>query len=302
MKLPTTKQLQYFVTLAETEHFGKAAERCFVSQSAFSNAIRELESTLGTQLVDRTNRKVTITSVGRQVAKKARLCLKDIESLVDVASGLRNPLCGELRLGVIPTIAPFVLPGTLPALRRQYPELKALLTEDQTDQLINQLSDGRLDVILLALPYELKNLEVMPLFDDPFLLAYRRGTKIVDPDRFRADRLDANSVLLLEDGHCLRDHAMIACRIRGMQSVKEFSATSLLTLVEMIDADLGISFLPEMAYGSSLLKNTRVNLQPIADSSFRSIALAWRKSSGRAEEFRMLGNFLRDHYKRPSIK
>jgi LysR family hydrogen peroxide-inducible transcriptional activator len=302
MKLPTTRQLQYFVTLVETEHFGKAAERCFVSQSAFSNAIRELETTLGTQLVDRTNRNVTITSIGRQVARQARQSLEDIETLVDLASGQRKPLSGELRFGVIPTIAPFMLPKALPALRKAYPELKALLVENQTEQLCQMLADGRLDVVLLALPYALKGTEVMELFDDPFLLAYRAGTELVDPDKFRPDRLDANTVLLLEDGHCLRDHAMIACKIRGMQCVQEFSATSLLTLVEMVDADLGISFLPEMAYDSALLKNTSVKLQPVKGSSFRTIALAWRKGSGRCEEFRELGEFLRERYHPPVVK
>ena len=296
MRLPTVKQLQYFSTLVDTGHFGRAAERCFVSQSAFSSAIRELESLLGAQLVDRTNRRVTITSTGRQVAIQARLCLQDIEQLVDIASGQQEPLCGELRLGVIPTIAPFMLPKVLPKLRRQYPELKLFLIEDQTQRLYDRLMEGTLDVLLLALPFDLKGADVYPMFKDRFALAYRRDSGRVDPDNFRMSQLASDSVLLLEDGHCLRDHALEACKIRNLQKIQKFSASSLLTLVEMIDADLGVSFLPDMARGSAMLKNTRVELQPVSDQSARTIGLAWRKGSARAQEFEMLGDFFTQHF------
>lgn len=294
MKYPTVKQLRYFVALSETEHFGQAASACFVSQSAFSNAISELEHLLDVQLVDRTNRQVTITSVGQEIAIQARLCLRDIESLVEIAGGERAPLTGELRLGVIPTIAPFILPAVLPRLRKSYPELRLLLVEDQTERIHERLLDGDLDLLLLALPYELRSIEEMPLFRDRFLLACRQGTERIDPDNYRASRLQADSVLLLQDGHCLRDHALAACKLRNAQKVSRIAATSLLTLIEMVDADLGITFLPEMAKGSSLLRNTRVNLYPIGDRSFRTIGLAWRKGSNRADEFRLLGDFLRE--------
>jgi LysR family hydrogen peroxide-inducible transcriptional activator len=299
MRLPTTKQLQYFVALAETEHFGKAAEASNVSQSAFSTAIRELETTLGAQLVDRTNRQVTITAAGRIVANQARLCLHDLEDLVEIAGGQRQPLSSELHLGVIPTIAPFVLPRILPVLRERYPSLKLFLTEDQTAVLLDKLASGILDVLLLALPYDMRSVDVLPLFDDPFMLAYRRGTDRVDPDNFRISRLDADSVLLLEDGHCLRDQAMAACRLKNMQKIQSFSASSLLTLVEMVDADLGITFLPQMASDSVMLKSTKVLMQPIRDGGKRSIALAWRKGSGRADEFKLLGEFVRETYTPP---
>ena len=295
MRAPTLKQLQYFLALTETSHFGRAAERCFVSQSAFSNAIRELELALDAQLVDRTNRNVTITSTGQDVAVQARLVMQDVDALVDSAKGDRKPLTGELRLGVIPTIAPFVLPKTLPRLRRRYPELELLLAEDQTERIYGRLMDGELDALLLALPWQLRGVDEMPLYDDAFCLACRADTERVDPDNYRFSRLDSDSILLLEDGHCLRDHALAACRIRNTHKVRRFGASSLLTLIEMVDADLGITFLPEMTRGSALLRNTRVRLYPLGEGSFRTIGLVWRKGSRRVDEFRLLGEFLRDN-------
>ena len=294
MRLPTIKQLQYFLALTETGHFGRAADRCFVSQSAFSNAIQELEASLSAQLVDRTNRNVTITAKGQEVAVQARLVVRDVESLVETARGNDQPLAGELRLGVIPTIAPFMLPGALPKLRKQYPDLELLLAEDQTDRIVSRLMDGELDVLLLALPWQMQGVEELPLFRDPFCLACREGTERVDPKNYRYNRLDSDSILLLEDGHCLREHALAACKLRDTKKVRRFGASSLLTLIEMIDADLGITYLPEMARGSTLLRNTRVRLWPLGERSYRTIGLAWRKGSRRADEFRLLGEFFQD--------
>ncbi len=292
MKTPTVKQLRYFIALTESEHFGRAAERCFVSQSAFSNAIKELETTLDSQLVDRTNRNVTITATGREVAVQARLVMRDLDSLVETARGQKEPLTGELRLGVIPTIAPFILPDALPTLRKQYPDLRLLLTEDQTQRIYQRLMQGELDVLLMALPWDMHGVEQLALFRDAFCLACHVHTKHVDPDNYRFSRLDSDSILLLEDGHCLREHALAACRIRNTQKVSRFGASSLLTLIEMVDADLGITFLPEMARGSSLLSNTQVKLHSMGEKSYREIGLVWRKGSGRAEEFGLLGEFL----------
>jgi len=294
MRTPTLKQLQYFLALTETGHFGRAADRCFVSQSAFSNAIRELEVNLGTQLVDRTNRSVTITAMGKEIAVQARLVIRDVDSLVEIARGDDEPLTGELRLGVIPTIAPFLLPATLPKLRREYPTLELLLAEDQTERIYGRLLEGDLDVLLLALPWQMRGVEEMPLFKDRFCLACRDGTARVDPKNYRYNRLDSDSILLLEDGHCLREHALAACKLRDTQKVRRFGASSLLTLIEMIDADLGISFLPEMARGSTLLRNTRVKLWSMGERSYRMIGLVWRKGSRRADEFRLLGQFLKE--------
>ncbi len=284
MKTPTIKQLRYFIALTETEHFGQAAEACFVSQSAFSNAIKELETLLGVQLVDRTNRSVTIAAVGQQIASHARLVLQDLEALVEVAEGRGAPLTGELRLGVIPTIAPFVLPTLLPKLRKAYPELKLFLIEDQTQRVYERLQDGEVDLLLLALPWPMRSAETLTLYKDRFCLAARPN-------------YTNDGVLLLEDGHCLRDHALDACRIRNAQKIQPFGASSLLTLVEMVDADLGITFLPEMAKGTTLLKNTRVQLTELPASSHRSIGLAWRKGSARVEEFKLFGEFLKKNRK-----
>jgi LysR family hydrogen peroxide-inducible transcriptional activator len=295
MRYPTIKQLRYFVALENHAHFGRAATECFVSQSAFSTAIQDLETVLGAQLVDRTNRQVTITALGREVAAQARVCLRELEELVDIAGQRRAPLAGSLRLGVIPTIAPFLLPRVLPRLRKAYPDLKLYLNEDQTQRIHQKLLDGDLDLLLLALPFELRGVEEMPLFEDRFFLACRDDTQRVDPSRYRFDRLDPDSILLLEDGHCLRDHTLAACKIRGTEKVSRFAASSLLTLVEMVDADLGITYLPQMAQDSALLRNTRVKMYPIGDKSYRTIGLAWRKSSGRVEEFKLLGEFLKKH-------
>ncbi len=296
MKSPSLQQLKYFVALTESEHFGRAADRCFVSQSAFSNAIKELESTLDAQLVDRTNRNVTITALGQQVAVQARLVLRDLESLVETARGQKEPLTGELRLGVIPTIAPFMLPEVLPRLRKQYPDLRLLLVEDQTQRIHSRLMQGELDVLLVALPWDMQGVEELPLFRDAFCLACHENTEHVDPENYRFSRLDSDSILLLEDGHCLREHALAACRIRNTQKVSRFAASSLLTLIEMVDADLGVTFLPEMARGSSLLRNTGVKLYSLGERSYRTIGLVWRKGSRRVEEFRLLGDFFRDFH------
>lgn len=293
MRYPTVKHLRYFAALCEARHFGRAAEACFVSQSAFSTAIQDLERLLGTPLVDRTNRQVTITAAGQEVAARARLCLRELEDLVEFAGQCRQPLCGTVRLGVIPTIAPFLLPRALPKLRRAYPELKLYLTEDRTDRIHQKLLDGGLDLLLLALPFDLRGVEEMPLFRDRFLLAFREGSGRVDAERYQFSRLDPDSILLLEDGHCLREHAIAACKMRASDKISRFAASSILTLVEMVDADLGITYLPEMAADSALLRNTKVKLLPIGDNSYRTIGLAWRKGSGRAEEFRLLGEFLK---------
>lgn len=292
MRFPTLKQLQYFLALTEHGHFGQAAEASFVSQSAFSSAIQDLEALLETQLVDRTNRQVTITATGQEVATQARLVIRDVESLVEIAGVRREPLTGNLRFGVIPTIAPFLLPAMLPRLHKAFPLLQLYLVEDQTARLHQRLLDGELDLLLLALPYEMRSVTSMPLFRDGFRLAARRGTNRVDPENYRFSKLHADSVLLLEDGHCLRDHALSACKIRNTEKVSKFAASSLLTLVEMVDADLGITFLPEMASSSALLKNTQVRTYEIGDKSYRTIGLTWRKGSARKDEFRMLGEFI----------
>ena len=256
--LPTTKQLRYFVALEKYKHFGNAARSCFVSQPAFSAAIQELESTLNVQLVDRTNKNVTITSIGKEIAIQAKLVLRDLEGLVDEARANQKPLCGQLNLGVIPTIAPFLLPGLLPKLRKFYPDLELYLTEDLTDRVYDGLMQGDLDVILVALPYELKNTEHLVLFRDHFHLACNKNSRLVDSNDRLVEHMPDESILLLEDGHCLRGHTLSACKIRNQDKISHVAASSLLTLIQMVDADLGVTYIPEMALGSPLLKNTGI--------------------------------------------
>ena len=292
--LPTVKQLRYLVALEKYEHFGKAAEACFVSQSAFSVAIRELESTLDLKLVDRTNRAVTFTAIGRQISAQARLCLFNLEYLVDIAREQRGPLRGQLRFGVIPTIAPFMLPKILPAIRREFPKLDLYIREDQTQPLYAELMRGGLDLIVAALPYEMKNTHAMRLFEDRFMLAAHKNTQLVeDPGNFRVARLKRGDILLLEEGHCLRDHVLAALKPGHQDRLNKFAATSLHTLIQMVDSDLGISFIPQMAHGSSLVKGTNVALYPMSKGYIREIALLWRSSSARGEEFTRLGELIR---------
>ncbi|MDG2108060.1 MAG: LysR substrate-binding domain-containing protein [Woeseiaceae bacterium] len=221
--------------------------------------------------------------------------MRDIESLIEIAQDNNKPLCGELRLGIIPTIAPFILPAVLPKIRKAFPELRLFLIEDQTQRIYERLMKGELDLLLLALPWEMRGVKQKVLYQDKFYLAYHQNTNRVDPKNYRFNRLETDSVLLLEDGHCLRDHALTACKIRKTQKVRRFGASSLLTLVEMVDADLGITFLPEMARDSSLLRNTQVRMHPLSDKSYRNIGLAWRKSSNRSKEFLLLGDFISDN-------
>lgn len=289
MNLPTIKQLRYFVALEKHQHFGNSAKACFVSQSAFSVAIKELELQLGAQLVDRTNKSVTITRTGREIASHARHCLRDIEYLAEVAHSNQKPLTGRLNLGIIPTIAPFILPDLLPDLRKQFPALKLYLREDTTRSLHDLLIEGELDLLLIALPYKLSNVEVMPLFKDRFSLACHKNSKLIDPKNYSLAKLPKESVLLLEDGHCLRDHALSACKIRNQDTVSRFAASSLLTLVSMIDSDIGITYLTEMAKDSTLLNDTNIKTYPLDEKSYREIGLAWRKGSAREEEFNILG-------------
>jgi len=292
MHLPTLKQLRYLVALNETQHFGKAAEICFVSQPAFSVAIKELESLLNVRLVDRTNKSVTVTAIGQRIIQQAQLCLRDAEGLLEIARDYQSPLTGMLKMGVIPTIAPFLLPKVLPNIRKNFPKLELYFKEDQSEKIYHQLMTGELDLLLLALPYDMKNTEQLTLFQDKFMLASRLKSTLVDTDNYKFNKLDSETILLLEEGHCLRDHALSACKLRKPDKISRFSATSLFTLVQMVESDLGITFLPEMAAGSALLRGTKIKLTALQENSYREIGLVWRKGSARSDEFRQLAKFI----------
>lgn len=294
INLPTVKQIRYLVALEKYLHFGKAAEASFVTQSAFSVAIKELESVLNVSLVDRTNRSVVFTSVGKLISQQARLAIFDLEGIVDIARSVQEPMTGILKMGVIPTIAPFLLPKVLPKIRKNFPKLELYLKEEQTKKIHELLLDGELDILLLALPFELMNTETVSIFTDAFKLAYRKGTDLIDPDNFSPNKLNKESILLLEDGHCLRDHALSACSLSRKEKISKFSASSLYSLIQMVDSDLGVTFVPQMAVDSGLLKNTKVQTKDLKDKSYREIGLAWRKSSVRKKEFKQLADVIQE--------
>jgi LysR family transcriptional regulator, hydrogen peroxide-inducible genes activator len=287
--LPTLKQLRHLVALADHGHFGKAAEACRVTQSTLSASLKELETVLEAPLVDRTNRRIAFTPLGEEIVERARRLVEEMEALARTARAAREPLTGTVRLGVIPTVGPFLLPPILPGLRGRWPQLKLYLREDQTDSLLAQLHAGRLDALALALPYDCGNVETAVLFEDPFSVAVRRDHKLAAAKRIEAEDLRDEPLLLLQDGHCLRDHALSACRLGEKPHLESFEATSLLTLVQMVDNGLGTTLLPRLALDAGILKGTDLVARPIAaDSPARDIALIWRKGTRRREEFQLL--------------
>jgi LysR family hydrogen peroxide-inducible transcriptional activator len=291
--LPTVKQLQYLVALRRFGHFGKAADACFVTQSTLSSGLRELETLLGITLVERTRRVVRFTALGERVADKAVKVLRETEELAEMARAQGRPLHGELRMGVIPTIAPFLLPAMLPRLRDQWPELKLYLREETSNGACEALHRGQLDCVLLALPFPCGEIDSTPLFDDPLFVAYPRG-EAPAAESIAAAEIDESRLLLLEDGHCLKDHALAACNRPELRASATMIGTSLHTLVQMVDNGLGLTMLPEMAIDAGILHETQVVARPLkSKNASREIALIWRKNSPRAEEFRLLAKELR---------
>jgi len=286
--LPTIKQLQYLVALRQHGHFGKAAQACFVTQSTLSAGIRELETLLGITLVERTRRVVRFTPLGVKVSDKAQRVLREGEELADLARAEGQPLTGELRMGVIPTIAPFLLPAMLPRLRAEWPSLKLYLREETSPSACDALHRGQLDCVLLAMPYACGDVEVAALFDDPLYIAFPKGeaplAAEIDPSA-----IDESRLLLLEDGHCLKDHALSACNRPELRAEATMMGTSLHTLVQMVDNGLGQTFVPAMAIEAGILEGTGIVARPLRSKhNYRRIALAWRRSSPREEEFNLL--------------
>ena len=268
--LPTIKQLQYLVALREHGHFGKAADACYVTQSTLSAGLRELETLLGITLVERTRRVVRFTALGEKISDKAVRILREAEELAEVARAEGQPLHGELRMGVIPTIAPFLLPAMLPRLRRQWPSLKLYLREETSQAACEALHRGQLDCVLLALPYGCGEVDSAALFDDPLFVAFPRGEA---PGGATVDvaAIDENRMLLLEDGHCLKDHALSACNRPDLRAHAAMMGTSLHTLVQMVDNGLGLTFIPSMAIEAGILDGTNVDARPLqSDHGFRS--------------------------------
>lgn len=292
--VPTIKQLQYLVALRRYGHFGKAAEASFVTQSTLSAGLRELEALLGITLVERTRRLVRFTALGEKIADKAVLVLREAEELAELARAEGKPLHGELRMGVIPTIAPFLLPAMLPRLRTQWPSLKLYLREETSQAACEALHRGQLDCVLLALPFGCGDVDHALLFEDRLYVAYPHGEAPSEP-MIEVDSIDENRLLLLEDGHCLKDHALSACNRPELRANAAMMGTSLHTLVQMVDNGLGVTFIPAMAIEAGILEGTGVNAKPLkSDHGFRRIALIWRRSSPRENEFQLLADSLRE--------
>jgi LysR family hydrogen peroxide-inducible transcriptional activator len=289
--LPSLRQLRYLVNLAEKLNFRAAAEACFVTQSTLSAGIKELETQLGAQLVERDKRSVRLTPAGEQAVARGRRLVAEAADLVETVRAARAPLSGPFRLGAIPTIAPFLLPHALPPLRARYPRLRLFLREDLTARLLEQLRAGELDAALIALPYDTGDLELRRLYRDEFSFVARRDHPLAQLKKVPVERLDGAEVMLLEEGHCLREHAIAACGRSTAE--KGIEATSLPTLLQMVEGGLGVTLLPETALRADLLAGTKLVARPFAARvPSREIVLAARATSPRGRDLDLLAEFL----------
>lgn len=294
--LPTLRQLQFFQALVRRQSFSRAASDCLVSQSTLSSAIKELEAVLGRQLVDRSTRRFSLTPAGKDVAERAARILAAAEDLARSIS-TRKPLEGAFNLGVIPTIAPFLLPQATPGLAKKFPGLELFLREDLTAALAERLADGSLDAALLAFPYDLPGAEWVEIGEDPFYFAAPSDGPLAARKSVSSADLKNAHLLLLEDGHCMRDHALDACKLRQEDIAGAFGATSLFTLTQMVRAGLGATLLPKMAVDAGLAANAGLAVAPLsAPAPTRMIGLAWRKGSGRKEECELLAAHFREAF------
>ncbi len=274
------RDLQYLVALAEHKHFGRAAEATFVSQPTLSTQIMKLEDELGVALVERTPRKILLTEVGREIVQRARDVLNEVEQIRIIARRTLDPESGTLRLGIFPTLGPYLLPHVIPQIRERFPRLELLLVEEKTEVILRQLREGRLDAGILALPVHDQQLHVEKLFDEPFVLAVPAGNPLANHRSIKLDDLADQNLLLLEDGHCLRDQALEVCQLAGAGEKSGFRATSLETLRQMVAANVGITLLPILAVKPPVAQVDNVRLIEFRGRPpSRHIAMVWRKSS-----------------------
>ncbi len=294
--LPTLRQLQYLKLLAEHGSFSRAAEAAHVTQPTLSAGVQELEKVLGAPVVDRGRTGVILTPVGEEAVRRARDVLARAEDLVQAARSAGQPLSGRFRLGVIPTVAPFLLPRALPALRRRFPTLRLFLREDLTSKLIASLKAGALDAALIALPHDVAGLDVAHVGHDELLAATPANHPLLAGERIDPAALEDEGLILLEDGHCLREHALAACALDAPRPGGDdgtFAATSLHTLVQMVGSGLGVSLLPAMAVEGGLTDKAAVGVRPLASAeASREIVVAWRRGSSREVEAKLLAEAL----------
>lgn len=288
----TLKQLRYFDALAREQHFGRAADACAVTQPALSMQIQDLEASLGIALVERTRNGIKLTPKGEEIAIRAQRLLNDVRNLVDYAQHAGGILSGTLRLGVIPSVAPYLLPPLLPLLKAKYPDLELHVRETQTLPLTEELVEGKLDVLLLALPIKNPDIETLSIFEDRFLLALPKTRKLSGRVRATKEMVEHDRLLLLEEGHCLRDQALTYCSLQQVDDVNTFGASSLSTIVEMVSAGFGITLLPEICLGVEGRSREIKIIRFVDPEPSRSIGLAWRRSSPRRDDFLALGQLV----------
>lgn len=285
------RDLKYLVALADLRHFGKAADACFVSQPTLSTQIRKLEDELGVVLVERAPRKVMLTAAGLDVVQRARRIVADVEQMREAARRSRDPESGTLRLGVFPTLGPYLLPHVMPTLRARFPQLELLLVEEKSDELLQRLREGKLDAALLALPLHDDQLHAEFLFEEPFVLAAPQQHPLAGRSALDANELSDETLLLLEDGHCLRDQALDVCRLSGAREKSGFRATSLETLRQMVAAGVGVTLLPALSVHEPIAQPANIRLVPFRGTApSRRIALVWRKSSALDAFLHQLGD------------
>lgn len=297
MRLPTLRQLQYLTTVVEEKHFGHAAEKCFVTQSTLSAGIQDLEQLLEVSLLERTNRKVLPTPIGEEIASRAQQILSLSEDLVDLAQSEKNPLSGRIQIGVIPTISPFLLPKVLPTVRKQLPDLEIVLIEDQSERLLDRLESGSIDVAVLAFPFNTRGLTHREFAKEPFWIAMPKNHALAKAKKLKAADLPTNELLLLAEGHCMREHALSACQLPASAQRKSVQATSLYTLIEMVASGLGITLIPDMAINSDMVSHSDISLVPLENNNnqaVREIGLVWRPSFRRTATLEQLAKTFSD--------
>lgn len=273
------RDLQYLIAVADLRNFSQAADRCCVSQPTLSNQIRKLEETLGVPLFERTNKRVMTTEVGEQMVAHARRILAEVNSMHEIATSAQDPLAGKFRLGAFPTLSSYLFPSLVPKMAAALPRIRLILVEEKTQVLVERLKRGELDAALLALPVNDDQLVEHALFDDDFLLAVPSGHPLAHHTTIAQDDLAGHTLLLLEEGHCLRDQALDVCHRVGMEEEQDFRATSLETLRQMVKAGTGITFMPAIAIQPA---ETGIHYIPFkAPAPSRRIGLVWRKTSGR---------------------
>ncbi len=280
------KDLRYLIAIAEYKHFGKAAAFCFVSQPTLSAQIKKLEGYLGVDLIERTNKSVFITPIGNEIINRAKQIISDTDELISFARTSQNPLAGTLRIGTIPTIAPYLLPLLMPKIHSALPDLKPLLYEDQTHRIVKQINEGKLDVVILAIPVETGNLVLEEIYHEPFFLAASNEHKLAIKETVSITDIQEEKILLLEEGHCLRDHALEFCSISQSDEELAFRATSLETLRQMVAINSGISIFPALAVNNKnpLFSSKQINYINFNNNQVgRRIAVAWRKNSVKIE-------------------